>query len=251
MQKAKTISISKFFNLQPVTVVENKNESKFAAYVRSKFEIAAKTFDRGEKVHVVADTKKQRNHMLSNRHKISITRHMTFRDSYTPVINLNDEVLSRISYRAFVETHVIIDKNSKPKARPSLVTVRGEKVNFKNRCADLLTKLIRRNHARTGVAACTCEYCGLQAKYVYFVRSIFNATIGNPNFIVRIIGINKSGEEQEFNVDHIVAQASSGQNSLDNMQITCARCNRIKSALPHEVFERDAEVIRRILRETN
>jgi CRISPR/Cas system Type II protein with McrA/HNH and RuvC-like nuclease domain len=83
------------------------------------------------------------------------------------------------------------------------------------------------------------------------VRSIFNATIGNPNFIVRIIGINKSGEEQEFNVDHIVAQASSGQNSLDNMQITCARCNRIKSALPHEVFERDAEVIRRILRETN
>lgn len=250
MQTSGKISISKLLDLRPAATVEDTTEAKFAAYVRGRFEAISKVFNTKNSLNVVADSKKQRNSMIANRYKISITRHMTFRDSYVPVINLTDEVLTRISFKAFAEAHVVIDQRDKKSVRPSVVTIRGERVNFKNSSVDKLTKLIRRNYHKTGTAACTCQYCGLEAKYVYFVRSIFKAKVNSSAFNARIVGISKNGEEQEFNIDHVVAQVSSGDNTLDNMQITCARCNRIKSALPHEVFQRDAEIIRRILRET-
>jgi 5-methylcytosine-specific restriction endonuclease McrA len=64
----------------------------------------------------------------------------------------------------------------------------------------------------------TCQICGQQGKFRRFW------VVGN------YIRIGIFYKNKRFEIDHIIPLAKDGSNGLDNLQLTCRRCNRSKCA---------------------
>ena len=47
----------------------------------------------------------------------------------------------------------------------------------------------------------------------------------------------ENNEVIKINIDHILAVQNGGDNSIDNLQVLCEKCNRMKGTKPMSVFE--------------
>ena len=74
---------------------------------------------------------------------------------------------------------------------------------------------------------CKCDICGLTAHYFSLEKSPDN-TKNLYHFNLYTI-LTHNNTEIYFNIDHIKPRAKGGSNTLDNMQLTCEKCNSDKA----------------------
>lgn len=70
----------------------------------------------------------------------------------------------------------------------------------------------------------TCVYCKLKARYFRLERHS-GARIRHFN----AYGINQDDEEVLLGIDHIIPKSLGGDDSLNNLQVLCKRCNSTKA----------------------
>ena len=74
---------------------------------------------------------------------------------------------------------------------------------------------------------CKCEICKLEASYFVLEKS-HTSTYDKFHFNLYTID-KKTKQEIYFNSDHIQPKSKGGVNRLENLQLTCERCNTLKS----------------------
>jgi 5-methylcytosine-specific restriction endonuclease McrA len=87
---------------------------------------------------------------------------------------------------------------------------------------DLARRVIKRDK-------CTCQYCGKVGEFVY--------RYGKPTVVENPNGINLNAMEFyngpdviPFQIDHIIPISQGGQNTEDNLLLSCRHCNLSKGA---------------------
>ena len=74
---------------------------------------------------------------------------------------------------------------------------------------------------------CTCQYCG--KKGVFIFRYAKPCVVENPKNIHLISQDNYNGKDViSFEIDHILALCDGGTNTIDNLALSCRKCNRGK-----------------------
>lgn len=71
-----------------------------------------------------------------------------------------------------------------------------------------------------------CQCCGLKGRYFWLEHS------GCFSPHLNMYGVNRHGKEIMLTMDHIDPRSNGGTTSLDNLQVLCQRCNKIKKHLP-------------------
>jgi 5-methylcytosine-specific restriction endonuclease McrA len=75
---------------------------------------------------------------------------------------------------------------------------------------------------------CKCDICNIEANYFTLEKSSENVS---NIYHFNLYTIDKNTfQEMYFNIDHIKPRAKGGSNTIDNMQLTCERCNSQKGA---------------------
>jgi 5-methylcytosine-specific restriction endonuclease McrA len=75
----------------------------------------------------------------------------------------------------------------------------------------------------------TCQYCGKLGVFVF--RFGKPAVVENPhNLFIEEGSYCNSRDVIKFEIDHIVPWAYGGRNELNNLALSCRRCNRGKEA---------------------
>jgi 5-methylcytosine-specific restriction endonuclease McrA len=75
----------------------------------------------------------------------------------------------------------------------------------------------------------TCQYCGKQGIFVF--RFGKPAVVENPhNLPIENGQFCNSRDVIKFEIDHILSWEEGGRNGIDNLALSCRRCNRAKEA---------------------
>jgi hypothetical protein len=85
---------------------------------------------------------------------------------------------------------------------------------------------VRHRLIKSGHLFCAC--CGLEGTHFRIERDLRNGA--DSVLIVQFYGYNSKGDRIVFNHDHIIPQSLNGNNSLENAQLTCCKCNTTKGS---------------------
>ena len=100
------------------------------------------------------------------------------------------------------------------------------KKNIKVKTSSQKNNVFIHNYKKNG-NMCKCEICGLQAHYFTLEKSGDN--VRNTYHFNLYTILPDTNLETYFNIDHIKPRAKGGANTLDNMQLTCEKCNSDKA----------------------
>jgi len=76
---------------------------------------------------------------------------------------------------------------------------------------------------------CTCQHCGKQGEFIF--RYGKPTVVENPkNLLLKKRKFYNGREVIPFHFDHIINVFEGGKNHIDNLQLSCCRCNCSKGA---------------------